>query len=400
MSQSLPNPMARVLVIDDNRAIHDDFKKILCPLKIQPFPWEDDLRSKPKPLEFELTSAYQGEEGLAFVQEALRAARPFAVAFVDMRMPPGWDGMETASRLWEADPDLQIIICTAYADYSWNEILTNLGRSDRLLILKKPFDVIEVRQMANAMSEKWRLLMQSRSQVGELERTVKARTQELASTQVRLEHLLHCNSAVIYSVDLNTPGSVSFISDNVMALTGHRPAEFKEDPLFWFNHVHPEDAAKVRQYVVRLSESDHETVEYRFCHKNGHYLWLRDEARVMPGGNGSPRQVLGSLVDVTDRAQAEEALRQQEDRLRSLFRALPAGVGMARNRVITEINERISEMTGYAVDELLGQSTRIFYATDQEFERVGRDLYARYGNARWAALKAFGVARTASCMTC
>jgi len=80
---------------------------------------------------------------LAAVREAVRAARPFAVAFVDVRMPPGWDGVETTCRLWEADPDLQVVICTAYSDHSWDEMIARLGTSDRLVILKKPFDVMK-----------------------------------------------------------------------------------------------------------------------------------------------------------------------------------------------------------------------------------------------------------------
>lgn len=84
------------------------------------------------------------------------------MAFVDVRMPPGWDGVETAAHLWEAAPDLQVVICTAYSDYSWDEMIGQFGTNDRLVILKKPFDNIEVLQLACALTEKWRLQKEAR----------------------------------------------------------------------------------------------------------------------------------------------------------------------------------------------------------------------------------------------
>ncbi len=74
-----------------------------------------------------------------------------------MRMPPGWDGVQTIQRLWEVDPNVQVVICTAYSDYSWEEISKKLGLTDRLLILKKPFDPVEITQIATSLSEKWSL---------------------------------------------------------------------------------------------------------------------------------------------------------------------------------------------------------------------------------------------------
>ncbi len=168
----------RVLIIDDNRAIHDDFKKILC----APTHEADELAieaaffGEAMPVQtataYEIDSAYQGEEGLHRVREGVATGRPYALAFVDVRMPPGWDGLETVTRIWECYPDLQIVLCTAYSDYSWEEMIAKVGQSDRLLILKKPFENVEVLQLANALTEKWRLLQQSKIKVESLEKTV------------------------------------------------------------------------------------------------------------------------------------------------------------------------------------------------------------------------------------
>ncbi|MBN1379225.1 MAG: response regulator [Gammaproteobacteria bacterium] len=153
----------RLLVVDDNRAIHEDFRKILTPdLELKQLnEIEADLFGKTievSPLQdFDIDSAFQGEEGLSCVQNALNEGRPYSLAFIDMRMPPGWNGIETIEHIWEVDPQLQIVICSAYSDHSWAEISQRLGHNDRLLILKKPFDNVEILQMAYAMSNKCEL---------------------------------------------------------------------------------------------------------------------------------------------------------------------------------------------------------------------------------------------------
>lgn len=153
-------PSHRILIIDDNRAIHDDFEKILCQNEV-----DDDLAlaeaaflgddlDAGATVKYELDHAFQGEEGLGLVQQAQREGMAYDLAFVDMRMPPGWDGVETIEKLWEVEPALQVVICTAYSDYTWGEIARRLGLNDRLLILKKPFDNAEVSQIAAAMTAK------------------------------------------------------------------------------------------------------------------------------------------------------------------------------------------------------------------------------------------------------
>jgi signal transduction histidine kinase len=118
----------------------------------------------------------QGQDAFALAIEAKHSGRPFALAFVDMRMPPGWDGLETIEHLWAVDPDLQIVICSAHSDYSWSDIDERLHARESVLILKKPFDTIEVVQCAHALTTKWSLMKKVRTQVEELEVTVKART--------------------------------------------------------------------------------------------------------------------------------------------------------------------------------------------------------------------------------
>ena len=113
-------------------------------------------------------------------------------------MPPGWDGVETIAKVWQTYPDLQIVICTAYSDYSWEEIVKRVGQSDSLVILKKPFDNVEVLQLAHAMTRKWSLNQQARAQVGQLNRLVEERTIELREAN---DGLLKANQRLESAVD-------------------------------------------------------------------------------------------------------------------------------------------------------------------------------------------------------
>jgi len=191
----MPDPLAnrRILVIDDNRSIHEDFRKILCPQTDRRGAVESveaalfgDATSGPTVPSFSMESAYQGQEGLALLRERMASDTSFAMAFVDVRMPPGWDGIETITHLWRADPNLQVVICTAYSDYSWDQIARRLGSTDQLVILKKPFDVAEVLQLANAMTEKWRLAGEARRRLEDLEGLVRERTRDLEAAQAEL----------------------------------------------------------------------------------------------------------------------------------------------------------------------------------------------------------------------
>jgi hypothetical protein len=180
----------RILVIDDNRAIHEDFRKILCPEQSGIDDAEAEFFGGQAPVSlqpvFEVDSAFQGKEGVAAVRRALEDGRPYAMAFVDVRMPPGADGIETAEMLWQLCPDLQIVICTAYSDYSWSEMIARLGNRDRLLVLKKPFAAVEALQLACALCEKWQLTQEARDRLAGTERIVEERTRELREANERL----------------------------------------------------------------------------------------------------------------------------------------------------------------------------------------------------------------------
>ncbi|KTD42604.1 two-component system response regulator [Legionella parisiensis] len=193
----------KILIIDDNPAIHLDFQKILkiressvALNKLNHLVFGDNIEDDLKKSEFDeidfpafqIDCVSQGEEGVQYVQRALEQGAPYALAFVDIRMPPGLDGIETIKRLWALDEEIQIVICTAYSDYTWEKTVAELGLSDNLLILKKPFDSISVRQLACSLTKKWRLMQESKNREKILEKTVEERTVSLQKTLAVLEY--------------------------------------------------------------------------------------------------------------------------------------------------------------------------------------------------------------------
>lgn len=179
----------RILIVDDNIDIHHDFGKILCgnrqanDLAAQEamlFGGQPDIVSEAS---FQLSSAMQGQDAVQIVADADYEDQPFAVAFVDMRMPPGWGGVETIQHLWEIDPRINIVICTAYSDYTSGQILKELGETDQLLILKKPFDPEEARFAALAMSHKWQQQRIAERKTADLEQELALRTAEIVQSR-------------------------------------------------------------------------------------------------------------------------------------------------------------------------------------------------------------------------
>jgi CheY-like chemotaxis protein len=153
----------RILVIDDSEDIHKDFIRTLCPEKpsgarefallesalFGDAPTSEDTSSEL----FELDSAYQGEEGLTKVREAQASRHPYTLVFLDYRMPPGWNGLETLRHLRRVAPSLPVVLCSAYSDYSWEEIHQEFNGERALSELRKPFNKKELRELALSLTE-------------------------------------------------------------------------------------------------------------------------------------------------------------------------------------------------------------------------------------------------------
>ena len=300
----------RILIIDDNPAIHADFRKILTGGQ-QDRVTEELLGAvlgkggnRAAQAMFEIDSAHQGQEGLAKVEAALAADRPYALAFVDVRMPPGWDGVETIMQIWAKDSEIQVVICTAYSDYSWQDIAGKLGTSDRLVILKKPFDNIEVLQLAHAMTAKWLITRQAAARYHDLEQTQNA----LSLSEERLASAFDAcplPSAILRVFDQ----CVIQANPALLAATGRTAEEIAGQP-FW--NVGIETSGDFRRAAAaRLFRG--ETLrrhECDFLTKSGDrrhgLLWLE------PFALAAGPHVLAILQDVTEQCVLESQLRQAQ----------------------------------------------------------------------------------------
>ena len=316
----------RILVVDDNRSIHDDFRKILCaPVDsdlddVEAALFDSPQRVAKRPL-FQLDSAFQGQEGLALVKKAIEQGRPYSVAFIDIRMPPGWDGVETTARIWEVCPDLQIVICTAYSDYSWNEMAAKLKSPDRLVILKKQFDAVEVLQLAHALTEKWRLVQEVKSKMDHLETLVAQRTEVLQveiAERRRAAEALRQSEERYHALFQKSPLPTWLIDPETMALVGvneaatqkygYSSAEFLAMNL---KEIHlPEDVpGLVERFSPDRRFKPTNGVIMRHRKKDGSVIFVQILSRVITIDGREVR--LAVAEDITERKLAQDRIRDQ-----------------------------------------------------------------------------------------
>src|SRR5664280_2037308 len=339
---------SRILIVDDSRAIHEDFRKILCPDATviegaaELFGEVEQTDSRPV---FELDYASQGQEALKLVQKACAEGRRYALAFIDVRMPPGWDGIETTAHLWEVDPRLQVVLCTAYSDYSWQDVTKKLNSPDKFVILKKPFDVVEVLQLANAFSAKWRLqseveertqkLQEAQAELrhtqASLERRVAERTEDLRAKTALLEAQINASPDGILVVD--GQGRKVFQNQRTIDLW-KIPRHIAEDP----------DDNKQGQFVTEATRNPQEflnKIVYLYSHpkeisvdevhlKDGTVL-DRYSAPVL-GREGQYYGRIWIFRDMTLRKQAQEALAYERELLQNLLSHSPDSIYFKDNQ--------------------------------------------------------------------
>jgi len=388
----------RILVIDDNPAIHQDFRKILSPIDSELEGELDadeaslfgDAPSAGRELNFQIDSAFQGQEGLEKVRAAVLAGTPYAVAFVDVRMPPGWDGIETISHIWREFPDLQIVICTAYSDYSWEDIAKAVGNTDHVLVLKKPFDNIEVMQMACALSKKWQLTQIANRQLADLDALVAQRTAELnkvnawltgeiaqrtaaqdllVSSEERFSKAFHSSPVPMAIQRANRPGFLD-ANERFLALLGaEREPVLAGEVSFWVqpgtsHQINLELAAHhaVRDFASTIRTNSNEIREVLIAADN---LEL-----------GSEPFYLLILQDITDRVRLENELRQAQ-KMEAVGR-LAAGVAHDFNNMLTVILGYASMMQNGSprLDEKLASYLRQVEQAAERATALTRQLLA------------------------
>jgi two-component system NtrC family sensor kinase len=353
MNKPPASNQSRLLIIDDNRAIHDDFRKILIhkesssrldEVSAEIFGEGPAADSRCTNC-FQLDSAYQGRDGVALVQQAVGLDARYAMAFVDVRMPPGWDGVETTARIWEVDPDLQVVICTAYSDCSWDEMLKKLGRSDRLVILKKPFDSIEVLQLANSLSRKWHLLQESKNKMAGLEETVMLRTAQMVREQEKFKDIFENSPEGIFQISAD--GRVLAANPALARIYGYAsPKEMLEQVTDFQRQLYVDPQRRIE--FARHLEMDRivRGFESEIRCKDGSQKWISETACKVTKLDGSILHYQGFAVDITAQKNAEkerdlmEAHLRQSQKLEAVGQ-LAAGIAHEINTPIQYIGDNI-----------------------------------------------------------
>jgi len=352
----------RVLIIDDNRSIHDDFRKILCPgksthsvLDLAETELFGDVTSQKEQSPFEVDSAYQGQEGATLVRNALEEGRPYAMAFVDVRMPPGWDGVETTQKIWEVDPEVQIVICTAYSDYSWEQMLERIGNDDRMVILKKPFDTVEALQLASALTEKWWLSRLSKQKIEELEKMVAVRTRGLRKANEELEaevverkqaELVLRGKTAFLEAQINSSVDAILVVDSEgrKILQNQRMIDFWKIPPEFADEKSDEQRLQWCVNMARKSDEFAAKVAYLYSHPNEinqEEIELKDGTILdrysspVVGDDGVYYGRIWAFRDVTERKSIEAQLFQSQ-KLETVGR-LAGGVAHEFNSIMTSI---------------------------------------------------------------
>jgi PAS domain S-box-containing protein len=344
----------RVLIIDDDQEIWKAYQAVLDPgkerggvhmRKLGALLEKDQKRRLTDGHKFELAFAGQGQEGYELAKDFLKQEKPFAIAFVDVRMPPGWDGMETAAKLHQIDPDLEIVIVTAYSDRSCDEIVRAVGSPHKLLFLRKPFDTEELKRLTVSLTDKWHI----------------AREQE--TQRAELQTLLCTSPAAIFSI--STDPIILTWNQSAEIITGYSAAEVVDSKCL-FQKISDDPTCKNCSDGCDFGEellTDH---EFDILDKNGNKRTLSMRISYVPATKEGAAKSIGSFWDITTLKQAQAELSQvnaqlkheivQRDRMRAeqieLERKLHQAekmeaLGLMAGGVAHDLNNILSGLVGY-----------------------------------------------------
>jgi len=173
----------------------------------------------------------------------------------------------------------------------------------------------------------------------------------------RLQHLLTETSVVVYASKPAGDYGATFISDNVEKLCGYSYKSFLTKPSFWIDHVHPDDRERVLKEVPQVFEHGYYAYEYRFKHKSGKYIWMRDEMKLVCDDKGKPVEIVGYWIDISKRKKTEDALRVSTERLQRFMDSATEGFVLFDSKLnIIDVNRHLLEEFNLTKQEVVGMN--------------------------------------------
>ena len=308
---------SRILVIDDDREIWKAYQAILSPPKkkenspsnkmAQLLGLNNNVNTDEWP-EFELSFKSQGQDGYELVKEMLATGNPFAVTFVDVRMPPGWDGIKTAAKIRQIDPNIEIVIITAYADCSRSEIVKTVGTPDKLLFLRKPFDPEELSQIALSLTEKWNLIQ-----------TQERQKKDLQVSEKRFRDLVETSKDWIWETD--SQGFITYCSHISKKIYNYHPDELLLKNFFdmLIPQEKRDEAKGLFTHHIASATSFH-AYERLGVRKDGKIIHVESSGVPIFDDNGNVLGLRGIERDITERKISEEILINAKDSAESASR--------------------------------------------------------------------------------
>jgi len=319
----------RILVIDDDQDIWQAYGQVLQGKKTAADSAIDRLSQlvgnggEGNGHTFAVDYAAQGQEGFDKASQARESGAPYSVAFIDIRMPPGWDGLETAAKIRKLDSDIEIVIVTAYSDRSRAEIATAVGCCDKLLFIRKPFDAEELMQLAISLTAKWQLNC------------------DLLASESRFRDLVESTSDWVWEMDKD--GCFSYCSPLCAKLYGYHPEELLGQ-CFYKILMAPEEQAVMADFFARclIEAKPCQAHERQYQRKDGTIIMVESSGVPIYSDTGEVIGYRGIDRDITGRKQQEEEIHFLEEQQRQAQKlgalgTLSGGIAHDMNNILTPI---------------------------------------------------------------
>ena len=209
----------------------------------------------------------------------------------------------------------------------------------------------------------------------------------LREARQRLEYLLAVSPAIIYTTQASGDYACTWVSGNLYPIMGYAPQEMTTDPKCWPALLHPDDAARVFAEMAPLIERGGGTIEYRFRHRDGHYVWFQDTFKVVCDATGRAQELVGAWADITERKRAEQAALAANAELHDTKRYLTRLIESSPDAIIATdaagrvalCSEGAETRLGWRTDEIIGQPVARLYGGAAGLHEVAREMRKRGG---------------------